>query len=349
VQGARRKTQKFLFAFALVLLLLTPVLAASAQSVYLERESLSLEAGTDFRPAQFEEMGPITIQDAADFVRYGFPGNGTGSNPYIIERLNITTLGEACIQIHNVNVSFVIRNCILDNQRASFHAVVELANVQNGTIEDNIIIAGVEGIRVSQSANLWILDNTICNSGSGLRLVSSLNITASGNSVYRHSLGVVLFNWNANLWSNYASPGPHNITGDSNSQDLFPVLLIDREGPIINSPNDIVMGEGSNVNVTWFPIDAFPYEFTIHENAVATGIGAWINNEFIVNLRNLEPGDYTLSISVEDGSGNTTDDIVEVSVLFVILGDIGTELVAYASVLSIVLFLVVLCLLKRRK
>jgi hypothetical protein len=87
VLGAGRNTKKLLLPLAL--LLLTPVLAASAQSFYHERESLSLDTVTDFRPAQFEEMEPIIIQDSADFVSYGFPGDGTESNPYIIERLNI--------------------------------------------------------------------------------------------------------------------------------------------------------------------------------------------------------------------------------------------------------------------
>ncbi|MFX1440173.1 MAG: hypothetical protein ACFFFD_07980, partial [Promethearchaeota archaeon] len=70
-----------------------------------------LDARTDFVPAQYEDWEPILIQNADDFVRYGFPGDGTESNPYIIERLNISTSEETCIWISDVNVSFVIRNC----------------------------------------------------------------------------------------------------------------------------------------------------------------------------------------------------------------------------------------------
>jgi parallel beta-helix repeat protein len=401
VLGVGRKRQWLLLTF--VLILFTPVLASSAQSLCLRGESVVLDAMTDFIPAQYEDWGQIVIQSADDFESYGFPGDGTESNPYIIERLNISTLEETCIWISDVNVSFVIRNCRIHNQRTS-HPTIQLTNVQNGTIEENIIIGGFEGIHGLLTRNLRIIENTICDGGHGLGFITSLNITAEGNSVYQQALGVVLTNtsrclfygnriygntdagfmvddtssyntflsndigwndirtfssfnaedngnnntWLDNSWSDYASPGPYNVSGDSDSQDLLPTLLMDREGPTINSPDDIVMGEGSNINVTWHPRDAFPLEYIIRMDAELTSTGAWIDDEYSVNLRDLEPGDYTLIISVEDASGNTTDDIVEVSVLYVILGDIGTELVVYASALSVALFLVILCLIKRR-
>ncbi|MFX1271184.1 MAG: right-handed parallel beta-helix repeat-containing protein [Promethearchaeota archaeon] len=387
----------------LVLLLLTPVLASSTQAFHLEGKLLISEAVTNLKPAQFEVWEPIFIQNAEEFASYGFPGNGTESNPYIIERLNISTVGETCIWIQDVDVSFVIRNCRIHNQRTSF-PTIRLTNVQNATIEENSIIGGFEGIHGSQTRNLQILDNTICDGASGLSFSNSLNITAEGNSVYRHTIGVALsntsqclfstnriygnthagfmvdhtssnnsilsniFGWNdirtfssinaedngnnntwlANAWSDYASPGPYGVSGVANSQDALPTLVLDREAPIINSPDDIVMGEGNDVNVTWYPRDAFPLEYTIRMNAVTLSTGAWFENEYTVNLRNLEPGDYTLTLSVADGSGNTSDDIVEISVLYVIFLDIATELVAYASALSVVLFLVILCLLKKR-
>ncbi|MFX1261287.1 MAG: right-handed parallel beta-helix repeat-containing protein [Promethearchaeota archaeon] len=364
-----------------------------------------LDARTDFVPAQYEDWEPILIQNADDFVRYGFPGDGTESNPYIIERLNISTSEETCIWISDVNVSFVIRNCRITSypSRTPLPAI-RLTDVQNGTLEENIIIGGYEGIHGSQTRNLRILENAICEGEYGLRFIASLNITAEGNSIYHHELGVVLTNtsrclfsanriygnthagfmadntssynaflsnevgwndirtfssvnaedngnnntWHDNSWSDYASPGPYNVSGVSNAQDLLPTLLIDREGPTINSPDNIEMFEGDNINVTWYPRDAFPLEYAIRINADPIWTRAWIDDEYSVNLGYLEPGDYTLILSVVDGSGNSTNDIVEVSVLYVPLKDIATELVAYASALSVALFLVILCIIKRR-
>ena len=401
MSGVGRKKQWLLPT--LVLLLFTPVLASSAQSFYLRGGSVVLDAMTEFMPAQYEDWGPIFIENADDFEVYGFPGDGTGSNPYIIEKLNVSTLEDPCIWISDVNVSFVIRNCRIHNQGTSYPAI-RLTNVQNGTVEENIIIGGFEGIHGSQTRNLRILENIICDGAKGLGFITSLNITTEGNSVYRDTVGVALTNtsrcffsankiygnthagfmvdntssnntflsndigwndirtfssmnaedngnnntWHDNSWSDYASPGPYNVSGYSNAQDLLPTLLIDREGPIINSPGDIVMGEGDARNVTWYPRDVFPLEYIIRIDAESTSTGAWFDDEYSVNLGDLEPGDYTLIISVADGSGNATDDIVQVSVLYVPFKDIGTELVAYASALSLVLFLAVLCLLKRR-
>ncbi|MHA2209385.1 MAG: NosD domain-containing protein [Candidatus Thorarchaeota archaeon] len=403
VLGAGRK--KHCVLLALVLLLLTPFAATSASLILDERKMTASNSISDFTPAQLEERGPIIIQNDADFVNYGFPGNGTESNPFVIEGLNISSEEASCISISNVIVSFVLRNCILRNAQA-LNPVIWLLFVHNSTIEDNIIIGGSEGILGLQTSKFAIRGNTICDSTHGLRFSNSLNITVLGNSIYRNSIGVDLdstsqcffstnriyanrrfaaagfrvdetsdFNtftsnlvgwnywgivsnnamddgsnntWFGNSWSDYSSPGPYNISGESYSQDILPSLLVDMEAPWIIAPEDIVMGEGSPVNISWRPRDAFPLEYSLHINAQSINEGTWIYDEFGFNLQNLEPGDYDIILSVTDGSGNSTEDIVFVSVLYVILGDIGTELVAYASALSVVGLLMVLCLFKRR-
>jgi parallel beta-helix repeat protein len=389
---------------AVVLLLLTPFFATAVHSGLNERKTPSTISIDDFTSAQLEEREPIIIDNPEDFESYGLPGDGSAINPYAIEGLNITYTQSACISISNVTVSFVIRNCILESN-GSFYPIIWLQNVQNSTIEENIIIGGREGIHGSQTRNLMIFRNTICDSNSGLKLTSSLNITAIGNSIYRNSFGIELvstsqclftanriygnrawagflvgetstFNaftsnlvgwnirgsswthnaldygsdnvWFSNSWSDYTPPGPYNISGDAFSQDVLPTLLTDVEAPQINTPEDIVMGEGSQVSVSWRPRDAFPFEYMLIQNAEIVRTEVWIDDEISFNLQYLEPGDYNLILSVTDGSGNTTEDFVFVSVLYVILKGIGTELVAYASALSVVLFLVVLCLLKRR-
>jgi hypothetical protein len=402
VLGVGRKRKRLLLALAL--LLLTPFLATAVHSNLNERKMVSTIPIDDFASAQHEEMEPIFVDSPDDFESYGFSGDGSVSNPYTIQGLNITYSQSACISISNVNASFVISNCILESD-SSFYPIISLLNVQNSTIEESIIVGGSEGILGSQTRNLRILGNTVCDSNSGLKLISSLNITALDNSIYGNSIGVDLaytsqcfistnriyankqfsglnidgtsdFNiftsnligwniwgsgweynalddggnntWFGNSWSDYSPPGPYNISGAAYSQDILPTLLVDVDAPQINTPEDIVMGEGSQVNVSWRPRDAFPFEYTLLLDTETTSTGVWIDDEISFNLQYLEPGDYNLIITVTDGSGNTTVDDVFVSVLHVILRDIGTELVAYASALSVVLFLVVLYLLKRR-
>ena len=46
---------------------------------------------------------PIIITNDSNFTDYGFPGNGTLSNPYRIENLNITTNASSGIEIINTS------------------------------------------------------------------------------------------------------------------------------------------------------------------------------------------------------------------------------------------------------
>ena len=403
VLGAGRKKHSILLTLAL--LLLTPFFVTSASLILNERKITSSNSMADFTPAQLEEREPIIIQNDADFLNYDFPGNGTESNPFVIEGLNISSEEEPCISISNVIVSFILRNCTLRTAYA-LYPVIRLMFVHNSTIEENIIIGGSEGILGLQTSEFAIRGNTICDSTHCLKFINSLNITVLGNSIYRNSIGVDLdstsqcffstnriyanrrfagvgfridgtsdFNtftsnlvgwnywgivpnnaiddgsnntWFGNSWSDYSPPGPYNISGGAYFQDILPSLLVDIEGPQINAPGDIVMGEGDPANISWHSRDAFPLEYTLSINAEIISEGTWIYDEFSFDLQNLEPGDYDMILSVTDGSGNTTEDSVFVQVLYIWFPDIGTELVAYASALSVVGLLVVLCLLKRR-
>jgi len=65
-----------------------------------------------FTSSQYTEHNPITITSNADLASQGFPGNGSASNPYLIEGYSIETSGE-CISISDTDVSVLIRNCLL--------------------------------------------------------------------------------------------------------------------------------------------------------------------------------------------------------------------------------------------
>ncbi|MHA2140102.1 MAG: right-handed parallel beta-helix repeat-containing protein [Candidatus Thorarchaeota archaeon] len=386
----------------ITLLLVTPFVALMAFPVANEAKTKQTQQDSYFVHAQFEEHEPIFIETESDITFYGFPGEGSTTNPYVIDGLNISSLVSS-IAILDVNASFIIRNCTLESTR-NLNPVIWLVNINHTTVEENVIFGGSEGILTSQARDLRILENTICDSSSGLRFINSYNITAMRNSIYGHSIGIELvyttqslfsanevysnthrgFNvdyisdynvftgnligwneisashsrnaadegsnntWFSNSWSDYVSPGPYIISDAPEVQDIMPSLLVDVEAPWINSPADVIMGEGYDVLVTWRPRDAFPLWYDLHINTEIYQAGAWIKDEISLNLQSLEPGDYNLRLVVTDGSGNTTEDLVFASVLFVILGDIGTELVAWASALSVGVFIVVLCVFKRR-
>ncbi|MFW9845594.1 MAG: right-handed parallel beta-helix repeat-containing protein [Candidatus Thorarchaeota archaeon] len=248
-------------------------------------------------------------------------------------------------------------------------------------VKDSIIGDSTVGLRLISSNSCSVERNSVFGHSSGLELSATNHSAFSGNKWYRNSLrGIYIDNdsefniftqnslgwngygdepisaidnganntWTANGWTDYDLSGPYNITGATNPQDLEPFRLVDTEAPITNAPEDIIMGEGSEVSVNWTPQDDFPFMFTLQIGAVVQREGLWTERSFSIDLQSFEPGDYTLILVLIDGSGNRTEDYVTASVLFVILGDIGTELVALASVLTLVLFIVLVCIFKFR-
>lgn len=102
---------------------------------------------------------PIIITEDSNFTDYGFTGDGTAVNPFVIENLNITTTGEKGIYIHNTTKYFRIQNCFVN---ASIAGIV-IDTVKKGTtvITDNICVGNIlRGIQIYHSPNSQIINNT---------------------------------------------------------------------------------------------------------------------------------------------------------------------------------------------
>ncbi len=77
--------------------------------------NINLPMGPDYGlPNNLVDHKPITILKDEDFEKYNFLGNGTESNPYIIENYNITTEEDIAIYISFTTKYFIIRNCYLN-------------------------------------------------------------------------------------------------------------------------------------------------------------------------------------------------------------------------------------------
>ncbi|MFW9894679.1 MAG: right-handed parallel beta-helix repeat-containing protein, partial [Candidatus Thorarchaeota archaeon] len=72
-------------------------------------------------------------------------GNGTFSDPYIIEDLVITTFPESGILIENSSVFLIIENCTIGHA-AQPNAGIELVNVNNSQIINNDCTQNYHGI-----------------------------------------------------------------------------------------------------------------------------------------------------------------------------------------------------------
>jgi parallel beta-helix repeat protein len=122
-------------------------------------------------------------------------GEGTSSNPYVIEDLEINaqTVG-SCIIIENSTEHFIIRNCTLINSgSAERDAGVQLTNISNAQIINNTLIDNHVGIHIDISLNFIISKNS-CSNDRDLRILYSDNALIYLNSFKSTSLNLYLRN-----------------------------------------------------------------------------------------------------------------------------------------------------------
>ncbi|MFQ5868019.1 MAG: nitrous oxide reductase family maturation protein NosD [bacterium] len=150
----------------------------------------------------------INITKNADFAALGFPGEGSLSNPYTIEGLNIKA-GNTLIHIQDTTVYFHIRNNLLTGSSWESHGVIYhprgiyLQNVEHGTIDANTITGCGPGILLNGSEQTSVSHNTVSNSkwpeefssmdsSGGISLVDSWNNNIVHNNLSDNYKGIRL-------------------------------------------------------------------------------------------------------------------------------------------------------------
>ncbi|TFG17013.1 MAG: hypothetical protein EU533_08595 [Promethearchaeota archaeon] len=100
-------------------------------------------------------------------------GEGTESNPYLLENLVIDAGGVGnAIQIENTTQYFEIKNCTLFNAGLGFDdSGISLLNVRNGRIINNTMYGNVHGMSIDSCLNLKIVKNKMINNQYGLGMV----------------------------------------------------------------------------------------------------------------------------------------------------------------------------------
>ncbi|MFX1252629.1 MAG: right-handed parallel beta-helix repeat-containing protein [Promethearchaeota archaeon] len=137
-------------------------------AIHLDVPGSSLESNPCISPASFSiqymSHPPIYINGnmSATAAVEGWAGNGTVSNPYLIEGWSITNRTSILIHIENTVSYFIIRNNNL-NGMASDSMGIFLQNVINGKIESNTIHSCKWGIYLNSSTNNILSNNTSYN------------------------------------------------------------------------------------------------------------------------------------------------------------------------------------------
>ncbi|MCK4770858.1 MAG: right-handed parallel beta-helix repeat-containing protein [Candidatus Heimdallarchaeota archaeon] len=174
----------------ILLVIITLFLHISTQN-FLQIESSLVQS--DF--SGFTSHDPIIIKNDDDFLIYGFPGNGTPSNPYLIEDYHILGIeddGGSGISIRNTSKIYIIKNCYISE---GFYGISIHSKISDNILIENNYCYNPEqsGINIDKSTNLILRNNTIFSATYGIRVYDSINCSIFENDCLDNfSCGLVL-------------------------------------------------------------------------------------------------------------------------------------------------------------
>lgn len=132
-------------------ILLIAILFFSIFSVMLNKENAPL-TGTLIEDFNHSDSVYIDIRNESAFIDYGWSGNGTELDPFVLENQAFGTIGDyGYIQIHNTDSYFVIRNCQMLLMEITFW------EMSNGRIEECTFINS--SIVIHESLDCSLIDN----------------------------------------------------------------------------------------------------------------------------------------------------------------------------------------------
>ena len=299
------------------------------------------------------------------------------NSEFIYDSSTVTGTGTSVVRFQNIEDG-LIENCYVRGGDIA----IELRSVTNCTIRNCIAIDAYRGVLLDSSSNCTVIESDCFNNSIGTMIVNSDSCNIINNSIYANyqrgvhievfSENITVFGneigWNSvqnavdrgenseftdgvsigNEWSDYNSSEEYSIGGVGGSTDPYATLLTDSIRPTVIGVFDIVVDVDSYDEViTWSASDTFPERYQIYANDELVEDSVWDGRNIVFSLDHLAEGTYTIDLNVTDAAGNVGRDVVVVSVISFILGGIGTELVMYASGITVVCFVVIILFVKR--
>lgn len=151
-----------------------------------------------------------------------------------------------------------------------------------------------------------------------------------------------------NAWSDFNASEVYEIPGSGLTTDPWATRLNDTTSPTIDQPLDMIFDvDTDGETVTWNPQDEYPYSYTLIIDRAPYEPEIWDGQAITINLDFLQAGEHEFVMNVTDAAGNVASDRVIISAVSFVLGGIGTELVMWASAVTVVSFLALLVIIKR--
>jgi len=177
---------------------------------FFAASTLDMHSRVDKDSTYYMPHAPIYIEGNENFTAANgvTGGNGTTSNPYIIEGWDIDASTavwplSSGIEITNTNNHFIIKKCCVHDgkKNASNHEGISFANVTYGGIKDCEIVHNDDGLNLrsygTPSTQNTITNCTISSNGIGILVYVSHHNNITGCSISGNRDGVIL------MYSNY--------------------------------------------------------------------------------------------------------------------------------------------------
>lgn len=177
---------------------------------------------------------PISINGNSELGTVLSKGNGSSTNPYILENkvINAADSG-SCISINNTNAWLIIRNCTVQDSGSAFpDGGMTILNCSNIEIENNSMENNQGCGLISQCNNSIIIDNVVVNNDAGLVLWGK-NVSTLDNTVSYNNGDGIYFSQSSNC----------SITDN--------LVFRDNEGILISSSTGMVMHDNNVTNTVW--------------------------------------------------------------------------------------------------
>lgn len=144
---------------------------------------------------------PIYIQGNENFTKANgvVAGNGTSSDPYVIEGWEINASTEMGILVCDAEVHFVIRDVFVHSGGWRYTAIA-LCNVTNALIENVTASGNYMGIQLEDASNSRILNSSLADNEMHIRLHLSNNVTIQNS------------NFTGGQWGAISTHGADNLT-----------------------------------------------------------------------------------------------------------------------------------------
>ena len=241
-----------LFSFALF-----PIISINLVPVIRDKDNESLKISISHSPIYINDADPgynWSVAEGAGICT----GNGTYSNPYLIEdfEINGAGLGVSCILIENSDVFFRIENCTAYSSSGSAgNSGIELYSVDNGQLIDNDCYThGDSGIELDYCTNITISGNTLSDNYAGIKIKRSSNNTVSENTLDINGSGIWLdLSEDINISGNTINDGFYTgiRLGSSNNNTVSGNIANNNGGAgirLLLSNNNTVSGNTASYN-----------------------------------------------------------------------------------------------------